>query len=74
MTAIICMQSIHVDTVLETRERRGRGGQSLKIQSILFICDILVFTQNLPFHMIFKSEFPINGCGKCDHPFHVPSS
>lgn len=57
------MQSIHVDTAFWKHEK-GEG-QSLKIQIILFICDILIFTQNLPFRTIFKSEFLINWCGKC---------
>lgn len=65
------MQSIHVDTVFWKQEK-GEG-QSLKIQSILFICDIPILIQNLPFLKIFKTEFPINGCRKCDHPLQVPS-
>lgn len=65
------MQSIHVDAVFGKTEK-GKG-QSRKIQSILFICDIPVFTQNLPFRKLFKSEFPINRCGKCGRSLQVPS-
>lgn len=66
------MQSVRVDMVFWKQEK-GEG-QSLKIQSVLFTCDIPVFTQNLPFHKIFKSDLTVNGCGKCDHPLRVPSS
>lgn len=53
---------IHVGTVFWKQEK-GEG-QGLKIQSILLICDIPIFNQNLPSFKTLNSEFPINGCGK----------
>lgn len=63
---------IHGGTVFRKQEK-GEG-QGLKIQSILLICDIPIFNQNLPSFKILNSEFPINGCGKWDHCLWVPSS
>lgn len=64
------MQFIHVDTVFWKQE--SWEGQSLKIQSILFLCEHSNFHSEFTLSQDFKIWVP-NGCGKCDYPLRVPS-